>query len=152
MSGDIKYKYDDFESVITALAKDIRGSWQYAEGRMDTMIELCKVIDRYDLVSEIEDIYEDCIQDGRYMRDCFSFETIIKNCDNGNFLYIYYTININSGYDSNKIKIGIPYKKIQLLVADVVEGEGLIYINTNNELVLSSKTIKKIKGYICCQL
>ena len=80
MSGDIKYKYGDFEyskdeieSVITALAKDIRGSWQYAEGRMDKMIELCKVIDRYDLVSEIEDIYEDCIQDGRYMRDCFSF-------------------------------------------------------------------------------
>lgn len=60
------------ECKIGILADSIRGNWNDISDRLELIQELCKEINRYDLIEEIEDAEEDIYDDGRWFRDCWS--------------------------------------------------------------------------------
>ncbi len=64
----MQYK-EQIETMISIISSDIRNNWSgYVDERLDAIVELCTMIDRYDWIEEINENREHIRDDGRWMR------------------------------------------------------------------------------------
>lgn len=101
MENEEKYYYDHFvfnyeevRAIIGALCYDIRGDWSHdVDSRLDNIYILYSLIHEGEMISYIEEMKDDIMQDGRYLKNFDSYygnDTYEKICKENPDSHLYY--------------------------------------------------------------